>query len=362
MFFVRWMIAIIGVALLAILGRLFVIVIPASGIFANLEPILVNECTRLDVAPGTEDIVIDHENGLAYIGAGERREWLAKAERNGSDSRNGVYVFKLGAPETLRRITPPADDFLPHGIDLWIGPDGERRIFVVNHPSTGEEFVEIYDASAVATGGDLMHLRSVSFNEMHSPNDIVAVGPEQFYATNDEGHISWIPDTAELYLGLPLTNVVYFDGNAGQVVAKGLIYANGINASADGASIYVAELLARRITVFDRDAATYLVKRAHISIPTAPDNIDVDENGDLWIAGHSKLFDIVAHAADATKHAPSHVVRVDPKTGANETLFVSTEGELSASSISAAYDGGFLVGAVFDGHILDCPSGSASEQ
>ena len=58
--------------------------------------------------------------------------------------------------------------------------------------------------------GALTHLESVSFAEMHSPNDVVAVGPRQFYATNDRRHEQGIIAQLEAYLALPLTNVVYF--------------------------------------------------------------------------------------------------------------------------------------------------------
>ena len=35
-----------------------------------------------------------------------------------------------------------------------------------------------------------------------------------------------------------------------------------------------------------------------IKTNTGPDNIDVAEDGALWIGGHTKVFDFLAHAED----------------------------------------------------------------
>ncbi|MBL4544580.1 MAG: hypothetical protein JKP95_01375 [Oceanicaulis sp.] len=52
---------------------------------------------------------------------------------------------------------------------------------MISHPYSGHQ-VLIYD---VAENGALSHLQTVSHDALRSPNDIVGVGPEQFYATND---------------------------------------------------------------------------------------------------------------------------------------------------------------------------------
>lgn len=327
--------------------------VPASGLLVDLQPKLVDQCTRVDIAPGTEDVIADKDLNAAFISAADRRAWFNETVPVSAPG-NGIYLMDFDEPHNVRRVSPEGmDDFLPHGIDLWRGPNGEKRLFVVNHPTTGEEIIEIFD---VAADGALTHVDSVSFDVMHSPNDVVAVGPRQFYATNDRGYEEEPMATIEAYLALPFSSLVYYDGEAGRIAADGLVYANGVNQSADGGTIYVAEFLKRRIAVFDRDLQTgELTRTKTIATNTGPDNIDVADDGALWIGGHTKVFEFLAHAEDETAVAPSHVVRVDPDTGDNEDIFIDVSGAINGSSVGAVHGDTLVVGAVFDGHVMVCP-------
>lgn len=341
---------VIGVAAL---GWFLAHIIPAAGTFASLEPALVNRCTAVDIAPGTEDVTIDPDLNAAFISAADRRDWYNETGADGVNPQNGIYLMNLDGDNAVRRVSPPMENFLPHGINLWRGPNGEKRLFVVNHPPSGEEIVEIF---SVGANGDLSHLESVSYDAMHSPNDVVAVGPRQFYATNDRGFekgpLAWL----EAYMALPFSSVSYFDGETGRIAAKGLAYANGINRSADGSTIYVAEFLKRRISIFNRDPETgALTKQKSIKVNTGPDNIEIAADGGLWIAGHTKVFDFLSHAKDPSAVAPSHVIRLNPRNGLKSDVFISTEGELNASSVGAVWDKTLIVGAVFDDHVMVCP-------
>lgn len=64
-------------------------------------------------------------------------------------------------------------------------------------------------------------------------NEIVAVGPESFYATNDHYSKSAHMKFLEGFLGLQLTNVVYYSPGNVREVASGLYSANGIAISND---------------------------------------------------------------------------------------------------------------------------------
>lgn len=67
-----------------------------------------------------------------------------------------------------------------------------------------------------------------------SLNDIVAVGPEHFYATNDHYFLDPYLRSWEMYLGLAWSYVVYYSPSEVRVVAEGFDFANGINISPDG--------------------------------------------------------------------------------------------------------------------------------
>lgn len=338
---------VIAILLSIIVIKFLTAVIPASGVFHELESTLVESCRSINIFSGTEDVAINSRTGLVFISASERRS---------TSNDDGIFAFDLNQttdPKVWKVSSDELANFHPHGISLWHGEEGQTRLFVINHRTTGENVVEIFD---VAVDGILKHLESISFDAMDSPNDLVAVGARQFYASNDHGYLSGIMMMLEQYFALPFASAVYFDGNEGRIIKSGLVAANGINQSADGKTIYISEALKQRISVFDRNIETgELTKVKHIDINTVPDNIDVDENGYLWIAGHSKIFEFVAHAADRTENAPSHVIKVDPVTGELEDMFISLNGEINAASVGAMHNNTLVVGAVFDGHVMVCP-------
>ncbi len=68
-------------------------------------------------------------------------------------------------------------------------------------------------------------------------------------------------------------------------VIDGLDFANGIAFDAARNRLYVAELMASRVLSFDVDADSgALSNRRTLVDVTTPDNIELDEHGDLWIA------------------------------------------------------------------------------
>ncbi len=304
-------------------------------------------CSALAVSPGTEDVTIDKATGMVFVSADNRRSTMVSPV-----GANGIYAFDLTNPATLSRVSLDAPkDFHPHGISLWAGETG-KRLFVINHRSTGENSVEIFSVGAT---GMLSHLKSVMLDAVHSPNDVHAVGPEAFYFTNDKGYKTGLMNKLEAYLALPFASVAYYDGIEVRKVVTGLRYANGINQSLDGKHIYVSEILPRTVTVFRRDAVDgSLDKLRVLDVNSGPDNIEVDSEGNLWVAGHQNLFTFLGHASDASKPSPSHVMKLDPTSGLSKDIYYDSGETISASSVGAVHEQTLIVGAVFDGHILIC--------
>ena len=339
-----------GLLILAVIGWMLWNLVPASGMLAKLEPRLIDQCRAVNVFPGTEDVTIDPELGIAFISADDRRATFA-----GAPVQGGIYALKLDGSDRVSKVSPDSfGEFHPHGLSLWRSGDGMKRLFVVNHTSNNGDRIEIFD---VGTGGALMHVESIAFDAMTSPNDVLGVGPRAFYVTNDKGIKEGFMSQVEAYLALPLSSLAYYDGQDGRIVARGLAYANGVNMSADGETVYASEFLGRRIDVYDRDAATGdLAKTKSIPVKTGPDNIEIAADGALWVAGHSKVFDFLKHAKDPAAIAPSHVIRVDPKTGIGEDALIDTGGLINGSSVGAVWDDTLIVGAVFDDHVMVCPA------
>lgn len=350
----RWLIAaaILAVTMLSIFTWRF---LAAAGYFTAIKLEVPAVCSVVPSPPGPEDIEVDRARGLAFVAASDRRALMA----GNYSARGGIYVIDLTAPSEhwqLRPVTAqePAD-FHPHGLSLYTGADGARRLFVVNHRSDKSHSVEIFD---VAADGGLTFVRSVTDPLLISPNDVVAVGPESFYATNDHGTANKTKAMMDDILLSLNSNVVYFDGQKMSVAAGSLSFANGINKSADGKSIYVAETMGLRLHIYDRDEATgALTPKDSTPLGTGLDNIDVLDDGALLIAAHPKITSFMSHAGDAAEISPSQVIRVelDPKGGGKAgTIYLNLGKEISGISVAAGYRDLMLLGNVFQPNILVC--------
>jgi arylesterase / paraoxonase len=350
---VRTLIIVTTALLLAIVGYVLYLV-HAMGEFKVLDNLHRGTCVAVPI-PGGEDITI-HPNGrIAYISSDDRRSVIAGTPRPGA-----IYAYDLATPGAAPvNLTPDAGiDFRPHGISLYVHDEGREVLFVVNHPGHVSadgpaHTIEIFDIQ----DGTLVHRAAVAHPALSSPNDVVGVGLDRFYATNDHGSEPGLRRTLEAYLRLPWANVVYYDGHDVTPVARRLTYANGINVSPDGERLYVSEVTRGTVREYRRDVATgALTLLRRVDLGFGVDNVEIDANGLLWIGGHPKLLTFLRHAADPAVPAPSQVVTVafthDEIT--HETVFVDDGALLSGSSVAAYAAGRLLIGSVFDTHILDC--------
>ena len=338
----------LGVAIIAaiIIGRVLFKVGQASGQFVSLETVLADRCESIEIAPGPEDIEIDHETGIAYIAATDRRVLEPRP-------RGTIFTLDLNDPDAvpIEILGQEPADFYSHGISLWRGPDGKLRLFAVNHPEAGET-VEVFD---IAADGGLIHIETITSPKMFALNDLVAVGARQFYATNDQKYKDGIGAALELFLGLPLGEVIYFDGEETKKVASGFAFANGVNTSLDGSQVYVTETIGRKLAVFERDKVSgALSKRRNYGLGTGADNIDIAPDGTVYIGAHPKLLAFTKHASDPDAVSPSQVIRFDPVERDFESVYVSQNGELNGSATGAYWNDTLLVGGVFDSHIARC--------
>lgn len=343
--------AIIAVMIVVIVFAAFAVrTLISAGQFKTIRPHYKGTCIRVAGLPGPEDITVHPGTGIAFISSDDRR-----ATRAGKPAQGAIYALDHTVKGALpTKLTAGFNrDFHPHGISLYLDGSGKAFLFVINHAKAGH-FVEIFEYAS----GVLIHRESVAHPLMFSPNDLVAVGPRSFYVTNDHGFASRSWQILEDFIPLKRSFVLYYDGKEMRVVAKGFGYANGINISADGKTLYLAATLDKTIHVFSRDASSGALTPAYdIDLGTGPDNIELDTSGNLYVACHPKMLDFLAHAKDKTKISPSQILKITIKGKSNdevEEIYLNDGKEISASSVAAPFKGGFLVGQVFDDHILIC--------
>ncbi|MGH7819060.1 MAG: SMP-30/gluconolactonase/LRE family protein, partial [Candidatus Binatia bacterium] len=199
------------------------------------------------------------------------------------------------------------------------------------------------------------HRRTIADPLLVSPNDLHALDHERFFVTNDHANPPGLARTIEEYFRREIANVLYYDGSSFRVAADGIAMPNGVNASPDGRSLYVASTLSGSIRLFDLDPATGgLSPKGRIDVGSGVDNIDVDAAGRIWIGAHPKLLTFVRHTSDAAELSPSQVLRIDPASRSVEEVYLDLGSGISGSSVAAFHDGRMLVGPVLDPKFLDC--------
>jgi len=315
-----------------------------AGSFKTLEP--HSSLTDISIytnMAGPEDMVINRASGLLFISSSDR--W------NTDPSQDGVYLLDLNIDsQPVKLATTYTGELHPHGMS-FLSIDGRDYLFVVNHNQAGS-YVELFEFKE----NMLFHLRSFENEEMCCPNDVVAVDLDSFYVSNDHGAKEGLARTLEDYLRLSNAYVLYFDGETYSKAYENLVYANGINISTDGKTLYVTETTGRRLSVLDRDMASgQLQLRFAKDLETGLDNITIDSAGNLWIAAHPKLLDFVAHAKNTGDLSPSQVLKLTPK-GENDfkvtEVYLNAGEEISGSSTALFHDNKIYIGVVFENKLL----------
>jgi arylesterase / paraoxonase len=320
--------------------------------------------------PGPEDITIDHAAGAAFVSSEQRRSATGKILLRPEDRPGGsIFSLDLNGEQVVKRVLTDQDalgfPFHPHGLGLFCSKNGERRLFVINHRGTEDHVVEVFDVE----GERLRHAGTVRDPEhLIGPNDLVALDGDRFYVTNDHGARQALLEVLEIGAALPWSTVVFYDGSHFHTVAKRIEQANGIALDRARRRLYVAASRTKKIYDYAWDAgdpARELTDRATIDLPGCPDNLEWDEDGNLWIGADPSFVKIVLYFyfAHLVPKAPSLVLclRFDggEKQPRVESVFHDETGEtISASSVAAVHGRGtvrrLLIGAPVDNHLLDC--------
>jgi arylesterase/paraoxonase len=328
-----------------------------GGLFRSFTPHFAGQCVPVAGMPGAEDITFHPSLGYAYVSSDDRRASMAKRPVQGA-----IYRFDPESGQQLRLTGTFKAPFHPHGISLFVDPSGKQTLFVINHAKLGAALIEKFELGA---DGLLHHLRTFRDPTLVSINDLVAVDADRFYVSNDHHHPfgprQLLEDVLQSLFGQSFSEgtVVYFDGERFREVVQDTAYANGINRSADGKTIYLAQVLAHSLSLYARDEASGELRlRKVLPLGTGPDNIEVDERGELWIGAHPASLKFLAHVLDKSggTPAPSQVLRV--KLGADgprvEEVYLSQDGPLSAVATAAVHGKRMLLGPVFDAQLLSC--------
>ncbi len=297
---------------------------------------------------GVEDISIDQERGIAYLSAADRRTQLS-----GGPEHGGLYRLDLTDADADPELISESDEGIyPHGIAVWIAPDGRRELYAIDH-AEGRHSVRRY----LIDGDRLRLLRVYSDRLIHAPNDLTVAGDGQCYVTNDHGFRGPRAQSLEQFSGLAVSNVIHIGDSGGNVTyAKALTrvpYANGIAWHQKRSEMFLAAMTRHEIWRCTIGPSGALHRNAVFRTDMCVDNIEIDSDGALWIGGHPKVYQALKHAKDPRAHSASQVIRMDPDTGEFVTVFEDDGAILSGASVGARWNNRLLIGSVFEPFIIE---------
>ena len=312
--------------------------------FDTVERQFGGQCQAVTGLAGPEDMQIDPAKRRVFISALDRRD---------ENARGAIHVFDVDDPLNdtgwRDRTAGKPEAFRPLGIYHYRDEDHER-VFVANQAG---QSIEVYD---VAENGDFEHVKTLTERRLTSPNDIVAVGPETFYVSNDvksgrDGFLAKVLFLTRAAAG----EVLYVDDGGWKVAADRLRYANGLGLSPDGDTLYVTETSGEALKTFDRNPENgQLSLKETIELNVSPENINIDENGDLWIGASPKPLSIALHGRDPSFAAPSEIIRLDTTDQRAEPVYRDDGKEISAATSAARLGRTLLIGSLFEKKFLIC--------
>lgn len=321
-------------------------VLISTGFFRNIKPEFEGEILTKIALKGAEDIMISHADSFALISSTDRTSYPSSPEEAG-----GLYLIdlrtKLFEPIALTRTFN--QPFAPHGISFF-EKDSAFIVMAINHTSEGHS-IEVFELKDKL----LKHLKTLKHPSMVSPNDLVIIDENRFYFTNDHRYTKGIGKIVEEYSGSAMSNVIYYDSNEYREVANGIAYANGINYDRNRDLVYVASPRKFKVKVYSRQQDGSLAFIENIHCGTGVDNIDLDQDGNLWIGSHPNLLRFSAYAKGRKDTSPSEVIKVTYRGKGDysvEKVYVGEGNEMSGSTVAATFGNLILVGNVMDDEFL----------
>ncbi|MCF8239386.1 MAG: hypothetical protein K9I85_14580 [Saprospiraceae bacterium] len=340
-------ILIIFALILLVLGGYIYYIYSSTGYFREITNRLPGEVIRSIDLPGVEDMQISRIDSFLLLSSDDRA-----AHRDGHPVQGHLYLIDLTDPTlTPRCLTADLDMPLhPHGISMFRRKANNYRVFVINHVDDVES-IEIFDL----LNDTLTYQYTLHDEALIHPNDLVALDVEHFYFTNDHRYPKGWRRLAEDYLGLALSNLVYFDGNTWQEVASDIAYANGINRDPERNLLFVASPRDFRVKVYQIEPKGQLNWIDDINCHTGVDNIELGPDGKLWIGCHPSLLTFAAYAKGKKEISPSEVITIDYRGEGDytvETVFMDDGHLMSASTVAPVLGDLLFIGNVMDDHFL----------
>jgi hypothetical protein len=177
---------------------------------------------------------------------------------------------------------PDPGNFISHGLNIRPGSGGHSTLYVVGHG--GREAIEVFDVDATGEIPVLSWTGCVETPDAMEANSVTSLADGTLLATIPLHTGKSISDALA---GKPTGGVYkWTPGDAGFTMLQGteMPYANGIEASADGAEFYVASSGLFTVIAFSNSNPA-IPLRSTETLEFIPDNLHMGPDGNLITAG-----------------------------------------------------------------------------
>ena len=320
----------------------------STGLFRTIEPQFDGDILKKVSLKGAEDIMISVQDSFALISSTNRVDFPPTEEEKG-----GLFLIDLKTDNyvPIPLTTSFNQPFAPHGISFF-KKDNIYHVMAINHTEKDNSHsIEVFELHNKI----LKHVKTLKHSSMIHPNDLVMLDENRFYFTNDHGYVKGLKKLVEEYGGLAVSNVVYFDGHDYREVAKGIAYANGINIDKKRNLLYVASVRHFLVKVYSKNEDGSLSFIENIPCGTGVDNIEFDNEGNLWIGAHPSLLRFNAYAKGNKETAPSEIIKITYQAKGDysvEKVYVADGTDMSGSSVAAIFGDLIFAGNVMDDEFL----------
>ncbi|WOO86025.1 Serum paraoxonase/arylesterase 2 [Vanrija pseudolonga] len=301
---------ILGVAILALVGRFVYDRLSTFGFFRTGDLVNIHGLTALKHIEGTtnaEDLHYDPGSGLIYAAAQAkdvRNGWfppLARFDRPEDAVAGGGKLIVID-PKTFTSKDLALEGFtgafVTHGIDILQDPKRADALYIhaVNHlpnpgwlasrditiEDKGNSVIEIFHH--VVGSDSAQHVRTVQHESIRTPNDLFATGPTSFYVTNDhhyrDGPLRHVEDLGSKAV-TPWTDTVHIEadpkqkgkeGITSQVVLSKMHNNNGLGHTTNPKEIIICDAAGGVSYVADIQADRTLKIKDELKFATTIDN------------------------------------------------------------------------------------------
>lgn len=329
---------------------LFLLFILLVNCYASVKPVPIEGCKRIQGMPGPEDMAIDRETGILYISSHERRGELVDGKLFQLNLNSSGEIL----PALIETNYPK--NFRPHGMSL-AKVNGKSLLYVISHIDIEKptHSLEVFQIEK----GKVSHKETILDQSFISPNDLFVTTDGRIFISNDRGTGSNFRSYVDAAFGIKRAQISYFDGKKWKLFENAVTFGNGILHKKMGEKefLYRAATTPEKIYKYEigQDAGETILKEVKVfSFDTGPDNLEEDEEGNIYFASHKSMFRFLNHKDDANYPSPSQVFRIDKNENIKE-LYANDGREIPSSSTALTYKNRLYISQVFNPFLLSCP-------